>query len=76
MALDQLLDQPVVETGDFRNGRWRAFELQNIKPSEGGMRVPVSSNQAMSLLLVCEKRALPRWRKSLERAMTDPGSLR
>lgn len=67
--------QPVVETGEIQNGNWRVCALDPIPAAGAPMQVQVSPDQALSLLLVAEARAIPRWRHAIERAMTDPGSL-
>ncbi len=66
---------PVVETGEFRNGRWRILETQATRKSEDRMQIGVTADQAFNLLLVCEKSAVACWRQALERAMTHPASL-
>jgi hypothetical protein len=67
--------QPVVQTGEFRNGRWQTLETHSARPSEDRMQILVSPDEALSLLLVCEKPAAAHWHQALERALTDPASL-
>ena len=66
---------PVVETGEFQNGRWRILESQAARSGESQLQIGVSADQAFSLLLVCERTAVVRWRQALERAITQPASL-
>jgi hypothetical protein len=67
--------QPLVETGDFDDGRWRALEQDQVAPSRGLWQVEVSADQALSLLLVGEKPELAHWHNALGRAICDPASL-
>ncbi len=65
----------VVETGEFRDGRWHTLETQVAGRAKDVMQVRVSADQALSPVLVCEKSALPHWRQVLESAMLSPASL-
>lgn len=67
--------EPVVETGEIRGGGWLALDSQAVQMNEGQMRVQVANDQALSLLLVCERATLDRWRKAVGRSVTDPASL-
>lgn len=67
--------QPRIETGEFQNGGWRAFENEPALARQDQVAVRISARQALSLLLVCEQDALPHWRRALETALTNPGSL-
>lgn len=62
----------VMDTGGFEGGVWKSYAVQ-APPGAG--RVNITAEQEFSLVLVCEREALPRWRRFLERAITDPGSL-
>ncbi len=68
-------DDPRVESGEFRTGRWRIGETQPAVAREGQVEIQVGADQVLSLLLVCDDEALPRWRRALERALTTPDSL-
>ena len=67
--------EPTVEVGEIQGGQWQPLETQPARNSEGQMQLSVSSDQALSVLLVCEKSALGRWRQQIERGITNPGSL-
>jgi hypothetical protein len=68
--------EPVVETGEIRGGSWQTFERRSPgQPDTATMRVPVSVDQRLNLLLVCEQSALGLWRSTVERAMVNPASL-
>jgi hypothetical protein len=67
--------QSILDVGEIQNGAWRSFETRRLDPS-AHPSIPVSADQAFSLLLVCEQTQMARWRQSIERAMTAPGSLR
>jgi len=66
---------PILETGEIQGGAWRTFEEASVAPTDGEVGVAVAADQAFSLLLLCEPADAPRWRQSLERAMTEPASL-
>ncbi len=68
--------ETVIETGEIRGGAWLSLNTQATRMNRGLMQIQVSDDQALSLLLVCEKAALGRWRNSVERAMTSPEVLR
>ena len=65
--------QPVIETGDINGGAWQTLDTQAVPTSKDRMQVRVSSDQALSLLLVCEDSARARWRQAVENAMTPAG---
>ncbi len=65
--------EPMTLTGDILDGRWQTLETSTARKNGEFIRVEVSPDQALSLLLVCEKSAAARWPKIIERAMTDPG---
>jgi hypothetical protein len=66
---------PVVETGEFQDGAWEVLETTPLNVGAREVVVEVRPEQIFSLLLVCERGDAPRWRKALERTMTDPSSL-
>lgn len=66
---------PTLETGEIQGGAWRTFEEASVAPTGGEVVVAVAADQVFSLLLLCEPADAPRWRRSLERAMTEPASL-
>jgi hypothetical protein len=65
----------IVETGEIHNGSWEAFETASAPAHGPTLDIRVTSDQALSLVLVCDRGAEPRWRKAIERAMTHPASL-
>lgn len=67
--------EPTIETGELVNGAWRSFETLPLAKTSNELRVQAGNDQALSLLLVCERTELPRWRQALERALVDPASL-
>jgi len=67
--------ETIVETGDVRAGAWLTLSTQAAHRDRGLMRVQVSEDQALSMLLVCERSALKHWRSNLERMVTNPASL-
>jgi hypothetical protein len=74
-ATEAAWDDPWVETGEFQNGEWRVCEHGAAAGGRTEVEVAVKADQVLSVLLVGERTALPRWRRALERAMTDPGGL-
>lgn len=67
--------EPTVELGEIRAGAWLPLAAHPARQSENQMQLTITHDQALSCLLVCEKSALPRWRQTLARAMTDPAAL-
>jgi hypothetical protein len=66
--------RPVAEVGEVHNGAWRGFEfLPAVR--DDGLTVELGRDQVLSLVLLCEQSDLPRWRRAVQQAMTDPGSL-
>ena len=68
--------ESVIETGEIHAGAWLPLNTQTTRKSGDLMQVQVSDDQALSLLLVCEKAAIERWRRTVGRMITDPESLR
>ncbi|MBI4584975.1 MAG: hypothetical protein HY717_13260 [Planctomycetes bacterium] len=75
LAQERAWSGAAAETGELENGRWRAFERSAATWQGAELRIEVSGDQALSLILVCEESAAPRWREAIERAVKDPGSL-
>ena len=65
----------VVTTGEIRDGEWWSYESTPLNFSSNEWTVKVSSDQAFSLLLVCESTEVNRWTQAIERTITDPVSL-
>ena len=75
LASGQQWRNAVVQTGDIKDGKWRPCETTAAERSPDGLRVQVSPDQALSLLILSEPRAAAKWRQAIERAMNDPASL-
>jgi hypothetical protein len=67
--------EPVVETGEFHNAAWRSLDVETLPKPGPELRLQAQPDQVLSVLLVCERAELPRWRKALGQAMGDPASL-
>ena len=76
LANDRHWQNPMLLTGDLRDGQWWNHETTPLQKSAGGFAVHVSPDQAVSLLLLTEEKTANRWRRAVERMVSEPASLR
>jgi hypothetical protein len=49
-------DEPVLQVGEVKSGRWKAFEQISLHPgAEGAFEIRVHSLQELEILIVCEQ---------------------
>jgi len=66
----------VVEVGEVRRGRWNGFERRAPRQTPGRVSVDVGHEQVYSVLLVCNRSQLPRWRDAMRQVMLKPVAAR
>ncbi len=59
------------EVGEIRHGRWCRFEQRPARTTRGRIVVDVEDQQVYSLLLLCSRSDLPKWRRAVQRAMLN-----
>ncbi|MBN1341475.1 MAG: hypothetical protein JXQ73_02285 [Phycisphaerae bacterium] len=64
----------LVEVGEVRHGVWQGFEQLGSVAQSGTVSIDVGARQVFSLLLVCRRAELAKWRGLLEETMRHPAN--